>query len=120
MEDRLKINGEWYVREDLIDSQHKVDKMKYPAFFSKSALYEDDEVCMQMDFDLHSGRFISLEIIRKPLGNYEEEDIDNDVYIKNIINRSNIAEFKDDFPWLDYELVREFLIKSVEELEIEL
>jgi hypothetical protein len=91
MKDRIEIDGVWYVKE-----------IQEPLIinFYDGALYEDESYCIEASRYKESNS-IYIEIDDKITG--EKEYIDNEDYIKDVINGDTV-----DF--MNGELLRNFLI----------
>ena len=92
MKDRVQIDGVWYIKEN---KQEPLD-----IIFYDGAVYEDDYYCIEAYRDKEY-KSISVEIYDKNTG--KKEYIDNEDYIKGVINGNNV-----DF--MNEELLRNFLI----------
>ena len=94
MEDRIEINGVWYVREDAItDSLDQLESVEMDLTFSEECCYETDKYCFVASRirKNESGEFypdISITFTDKRSGNrdtWKEEYWDNNNWLKGIL-----------------------------------
>jgi len=88
MQDRIEINGVWYIREDL--SNNQVEDLELS--FSLQALYENDKYCWEATRlykgDDRSGFYedIDIKFTDKREKPFKEEHWDNNAWMKHVMN----------------------------------
>lgn len=107
MENRIEINGVWYVREDAInDALDHLEEDEVELIFSKECLYETDNYCFvaskirKDDSDEYyqdTSIKVKEKIDRDP-DSWKEEYWDNDSWFKGILegNRESIQSLNND------------------------
>ena len=99
MENRIEINGVWYVREDAInDSLDNLEEDEFELIFSKECLYETDKYCFvaskickdDSDEYYHDEYYQDISItvkekINRDPGTWKEEYWDNTLWFKGIL-----------------------------------
>jgi predicted adenine nucleotide alpha hydrolase (AANH) superfamily ATPase len=93
MKDRIQIDGVWYVKEN--------KPAPLDIIFYDSAVYEDNDYCIEASRDKESLKYINIEVIDKKTNT--KEYIDNKDYLKDVMNGDSV-----DF--MNEELFRNFLI----------
>ena len=93
MEDRIKINDVWYVKEESKKEDIEID-LPMAFFHTKSILWENDKYSIKATMynleypnDIKSECPISIKLTNKK--DNKEEDIDYLPYIKNLAKRDN-------------------------------
>ena len=87
MQDRIEINGVWYVREDLLDKQEKVE-----LSFSLEAMYENDKYCWQAtrlykeNSQTHFYDDIDIKFTDKREKPWKEEHWDNNTWMVGVLD----------------------------------
>lgn len=94
MENRIEINGVWYVREDAInDSLDHLETEEFELIFSKECLYETDNYCFVAskirkddgdEYYQDTSIKVKEKIDRDP-DSWKEEYWDNDLWFKGIL-----------------------------------
>ena len=94
MENRIEINGVWYVREDAInDSLDDLETEEFELIFSKECLYETDNYCFVAskirkddgdEYYQDTSIKVKEKIDRDP-DSWKEEYWDNDLWFKGIL-----------------------------------
>jgi hypothetical protein len=87
MQDRIEINGVWYIREDLADKQEEVE-----LSFSLEAMYENDKYCWEAtrlykensQTDFYDD--IDIKFSDKREKPWKEEHWDNNSWMKGVMN----------------------------------
>ena len=100
MENRILINGTWYIKEDTIDTQPEKPKfLAESVTHFEGCVYETDEYCWEatriykdgdtgfIDGTFHDG--ISIKFTNKITK--EEEYWDNDSWMKNVLHNEQEA-----------------------------
>ena len=88
MQDRIEINGVWYIREDLAKNQEEDIELS----FSLQALYENDNYCWEATRlykgDDRSGFYedIDIKFTDKREKPFKEEHWDNNAWMKHVMN----------------------------------
>lgn len=107
MENRIEINGVWYVREDAInDALDHLEEDEVELIFSKECLYETDNYCfvaskIRKDDSEESYQDTSITVKEKINGDqdsWKEEYWDNDSWFKGILegNPESIQSLNND------------------------
>ena len=107
MENRIEINGVWYVREDAItDSLDHLEAEEIDLIFSEEFTYETDKYCfvasrIRIDGEDEFYPDISIKFTDKRSGGrdtWEEECWDNNLWFKKILenNPESINSFNKD------------------------
>ena len=88
MQDRIEINGVWYIREDLANNQVE----DFELSFSSSAMYEDDKYCWEAtrickDYSMTSFYDdIDIKFTDKRVKPWKEDHWDNNFWMKGVMN----------------------------------
>ena len=89
MQDRIEINGVWYISEDLANKEEEED---FELSFSLQAMYEDDKYCWEATrlykTDLESSFYddIDIKFTDKRVKPWKEEHWDNNAWMKGVLN----------------------------------
>jgi hypothetical protein len=87
MQDRIEINGIWYIREDLADKQEEVE-----LSFSLEAMYENDKYCWEAtrlykeNSQTHFYDDIDIKFSDKREKPWKKEHWDNNSWMKGVMN----------------------------------
>lgn len=119
MEDRIEINGHWYVREDsLPQSETQIDE-KMELIFSRTCTIEDNKrlfIFEVLENDNQELVMPSLSYCNKRVKDNRTIDVgDNDNWFRQIIHRDKFAISQLDGD-IDLESDREMLIRFLTEL----
>ena len=101
MQDRIEINGVWYVREDLSNKEEEKD---IEIHYSVEASYEDDKYCfvasrLSKNEELTSFyEDIDIKFTDKRIKPWKEDYWDNNLWMRNVLNNDSEAlkELKED------------------------
>ena len=88
MQDRIEINGVWYIREDLANTQEEDLELS----FSLQAMYENDKYCWEAtrlykensQTDFYDD--IDIKFTDKKIKPWKEEHWDNNSWMKGVMN----------------------------------
>jgi hypothetical protein len=86
MEDRIQINGTWYVKEqpDPVIKERQVE-----VFESKHLVYEDNRFCFDAAIDITGkGELDSIEVIDKRSKPWKEEMWDSKFFLSGCLSRN--------------------------------
>ena len=89
MQDRIEINGVWYIREDLAN---KEEEEAFELNFYQGATHEDDKYCWEATrlykTDLESLFYddIDIKFTDKSVKPWKEEHWDNNVWMKGVLD----------------------------------
>ncbi len=91
MENRIKINGEWYVKESSISAKEKPTVIieEDDIIKGKTSLWENDSFCFESFHDIDTGVLESIEFTDKRNQSYPFTEVDywdNGVWFKRVIN----------------------------------
>jgi hypothetical protein len=119
MQDRIEINGVWYVREDLANTQEE----DFELSFSLHALYEDDKYCWEATRLYKDGsqtdfyEDIDIKFTDKRVKPWKEDHWDSNQWFKEVINNDSEAleELSKDLCSSGVKTFRLFLNKLKEE-----
>lgn len=119
MQDRIEINGVWYIREDLANNQVEDIELS----FSLQALYEDDKYCWEAT-RLYKGNDrsnfyedIDIKFTDKRIKPWKEDHWDSNQWFKEVMNNDSEAleELSKDLCSSGVKTFRLFLNKLEEE-----
>ena len=88
MQDRIEINGVWYIREDLANNQEE----DFELSFALHALYEDDKYCWEATRlykdDTKSSFYddIDIKFTDKRVKPWKEDHWDNNFWMKGVLD----------------------------------
>ena len=85
MEDRIQINGIWYVKEqpDMIVKERQVEVVEY-----KCLIYEDHRFCFEATIDLvDSGKLDFIQVTDKNIKPWKEETWDSLGFFRGCLER---------------------------------
>ena len=120
MEDRIQINGHWYVLEDSLSQSETQNEEEMDLIFSRQCTLEDDKRLFTFDvLENNSGELImpSLSYCNKRVKDGETIYIgDNENWFRQLIKRDELAlsELDDD---IDLSADRELLIRFLTNLD---
>ncbi len=120
MQDRIEINGVWYIREDLANKEEEED---FELNFYQGAVHEDDKYCWEATrlykTDLESSFYddIDIKFTDKRVKPWKEEHWDSNQWFKEVMNNDSEAleELSKDLCSSGVKTFRLFLNKLEEE-----
>jgi hypothetical protein len=90
MEDRIKINGVWYIREDLSNKEEDIE-----LYYSVDITYEDDKYVfvasrLSRNEELTSFyEYIDIKFTDKRVKPWKEEHWDNNVWMRGVLTNDS-------------------------------
>ncbi len=87
MKDRIEINGVWYIKEDILNTQEEVE-----LSFSLEAMYENDKYCWQAvrlykeNSQVYFYNDIDIKFTDKREKPFKEEHWDNNSWMKGVMD----------------------------------
>lgn len=87
MEDRIEINGVWYVKESILKNQtQKLPEMDFTHGMEKYLIYEDDNICLdaRKDVTKETSDYIEVNFTNKNIKPWKEDTWDNKSFLRGI------------------------------------
>ena len=87
MEDRIEINGVWYVKESILKNQtQKLPEMDFTHGMEKYLIYEDDNICLDARKDVtnETSDYIEVNFTNKNIKPWKEDTWDNKSFLRGI------------------------------------
>lgn len=99
MEERIKIENEWYIKESAIHKYVKTESAEIKEsdiFTTMSRLYEDSDLWIDVVIDPKDLAFLFCTYKDKKDGSAKEQKIENGNYVKNFIkSNTDIIDARD-------------------------
>jgi hypothetical protein len=86
MEERIQINGTWYVKEqpDAVAPKKEIEVYEY-----KGLVYEDSRFCFDVTFDtVDNGKLYSIKVSDKRVKPWKEETWDSRLFLHGCLERN--------------------------------
>ena len=95
MEDRIKINGVWYIKEDTYKHQ-KEEEEKFDFIAYEGVVVEDSDFCFDATQLIGSDNSLSIEVINKTKEPFQTDFWDNKTFFEGVLeeDKESLGELK--------------------------